>query len=210
MSVFGQNLKQLRERYGFSQSEFGEVIGVTKSTISQWEKGKSYPRRKFINLLMDKYELKMDFFDVETDSSVVISVDSCVEDFKKIPFYFNVNAAAGSGCFNENEEYELLHVKDLPSICNFAKLFCIVATGDSMEPVLKNGSLIVVDPTQNCIVDGHMYVFRQGDMLRVKVFSYERQMIKLKSYNKNYSDELYRFDELDVVGKVVFHATKID
>ncbi|MDN4708516.1 S24 family peptidase [Vibrio parahaemolyticus] len=57
--------------------------------------------------------------------------------------------------------------------------FCITASGDSMEPVIKHGSLLVIDSSQTNIVDGKMYVFQQDDFLRVKIFSYEK--IKLES-----------------------------
>ncbi|HHP0488834.1 TPA: S24 family peptidase, partial [Vibrio harveyi] len=86
-------------------------------------------------------------------------------------------------------------------------------TGDSMEPVLKHGSLLVVDTSKTDIIDGKMYVFNQDETLRVKVFSYEKQFIKLTSYNKNYTDELYRFDEMNklrVIGQVVYFSTKLD
>nr|WP_257974793.1 S24 family peptidase [Vibrio parahaemolyticus] len=49
--------------------------------------------------------------------------------------------------------------------------------------------------------------------MRVKIFSYEKNQIRVSSYNKEYSDELYRFDELTnlkIIGKVVWFSTRID
>lgn len=36
-------IKELRERAGLTQIEFAEAIGVTQSTVSQWEGGKICP-----------------------------------------------------------------------------------------------------------------------------------------------------------------------
>lgn len=36
-------IKELRERAGFTQAEVAEAVGVTQSTVSQWEGGKTYP-----------------------------------------------------------------------------------------------------------------------------------------------------------------------
>lgn len=43
MKLFSQNLKFLRKRAGFTQSELGEKIGVGTTTISNYEAGNSEP-----------------------------------------------------------------------------------------------------------------------------------------------------------------------
>lgn len=44
MSSIGQNIKELRIRRGYSQEELGELIGKTRSAISQYESEKIIPR----------------------------------------------------------------------------------------------------------------------------------------------------------------------
>lgn len=50
--TISDRLKQEREKLGFSQSSAGELVGVTKQTFIQWEKGKSYPDAHQITLLL--------------------------------------------------------------------------------------------------------------------------------------------------------------
>ncbi len=59
-TVFQQRLKELRKSKGLSQSELGEIIGVTYSSISYWEKGINEPKACYIISLAK-------FFGVSTD-----------------------------------------------------------------------------------------------------------------------------------------------
>ncbi|WP_188012762.1 XRE family transcriptional regulator [Photobacterium damselae] len=220
MKALGGIVKTLRLKAGLSQQELAEHVGVTKSTISQWERSVFYPKHKYINQLAKFFGkstneiLGIDKTKIEEDCSCESEHE--YEEITKIPFYNSINAAAGNGYQNDDNnsyDYEFIRLKDLPYRKNYDQFCCINVIGDSMEPVLKNGSLIVVDSSQKDIVDGSMYVFVQDDFIRVKIFSYEKQQIKISSYNSRYKDEYYRFDEVSnlyIVGKVVFHATKID
>ena len=216
-NVIGLNICKLRDMVGVSQEELGRNIGVTKSTVSQWELGKAYPKRKNVIKLAGYFNVTID--DIEKIDNIFNKAEKkedriCKyeDEIRYIPFYPNIYASAGNGCANDNEEYELIHIKDLPLNKKNPSLFCIAASGDSMEPVLKHGSLVVIDANQTNIIDGNMYVFRQDEVLRVKIFSYEKNVIKVISYNKHYNTETYRFDELpelNIIGRVVFHSTKI-
>lgn len=212
-NTIGKNIKRLRMEIGLSQEELGNGIGVTKSTISQWELGKALPKSRNIVKLTE--QLNVPRKSIEEEGNYKSSRhELCEQDkIRLIPFYSEIRAAAGHGHLNQEEKHELIHVKDLPNSTTTKNLFCILASGDSMEPVLNHGSLLVIDTSQKNIVDGKMYVFGQGETLRVKIFSYEKSGINISSYNKNYPDELYRFDEVNslrILGKVVFHSTKID
>jgi transcriptional regulator with XRE-family HTH domain len=52
MTIFNR-LKEEREKLGLSQSSAGELVGVTKQTFIQWEKGKSYPDAEQMSLLLE-------------------------------------------------------------------------------------------------------------------------------------------------------------
>ncbi|ELB2105249.1 helix-turn-helix transcriptional regulator [Vibrio parahaemolyticus] len=217
MSSLGIRIKELRNLHGLSQDELAHGVNLTKSTISQWELGKAYPKRKNIIQLSDFFDTTVEYLEhgIRTESELKEkeSDDSeYCDEIKTIPFYHHVNAAAGSGVRNSNESHRFIHIKELPCL-NVQSLFCITASGDSMEPVIKHGSLLVIDSSQTNIVDGKMYVFQQDDFLRVKIFSYEKNQIRVSSYNKEYGDEIYRFDELTnlkIIGKVVWFSTRID
>lgn len=50
-------ISQIRTNRGFAQSEFAEIMGVSKSTIDQWENNKSMPHMKKIRLMAFIFKL---------------------------------------------------------------------------------------------------------------------------------------------------------
>jgi len=59
--TFGIKLKELRENRDISQSKLGEIIGVDRRTIINYEAGKSFPRD------MNNYRKLAKWFGVTTD-----------------------------------------------------------------------------------------------------------------------------------------------
>ena len=65
--ILKNNLKQIRENKGFSQSQLAELIGVSRNTISSIETGQFNPTAKLALILciaLDKKFEELFFFDV--------------------------------------------------------------------------------------------------------------------------------------------------
>ena len=61
-----------------------------------------------------------------------------------------------------------LHRAALPSWARAEGLICIRASGDSMEPAIHDGDLVVLDRTSAEPADGQTFVLRAGGGLIVK------------------------------------------
>lgn len=64
--ILRNNLKQVRENKGFSQSQLAELIGVSRNTISSIETGQFNPTAKLALILCVALEKKFEelfFFD---------------------------------------------------------------------------------------------------------------------------------------------------
>jgi transcriptional regulator with XRE-family HTH domain len=57
----GPRLIELRRRYKLSQSKLGELCGVTKAAVSQWETGISTPEIKKLMELRSKLKFSLDW-----------------------------------------------------------------------------------------------------------------------------------------------------
>ena len=56
----GQKLKDKRTAMGLSQEQLAELLGVTRQTIANWEKGKTYPDISAVLKLSDLYSVSLD------------------------------------------------------------------------------------------------------------------------------------------------------
>lgn len=57
MATVGENIRKLREQSGLSQTELGKKVNKTRSCISQWENGKSYPRMGMVETLANIFNV---------------------------------------------------------------------------------------------------------------------------------------------------------
>lgn len=59
--IFGNRLKKLRVDKDLNQEQLGELIGVTKATISNWENGKGYADGDTLIKLANYFEVTTDY-----------------------------------------------------------------------------------------------------------------------------------------------------
>ena len=55
------SMKAARVNAGLSQKEAALKIGVTKDTLGNWERGKSFPSTKYIPLIEKTYNVGYDY-----------------------------------------------------------------------------------------------------------------------------------------------------
>ncbi|MBE8574087.1 LexA family transcriptional regulator [Vibrio sp. OPT18] len=196
-------LKNKRLEQGITQQELAGLVGVSSVAVSKWELGLSKPKPKNIKKL-----------------SLVLNVSEKVlsgkerlarSEYLEIPYYEDVKAAAGCGCFNEEPHehgIEMVPAKALASSCR-SSVFCISAYGDSMVPVFSDGAKLAIDSGKTVIKDGELYVVAYDGCLRVKVLFKTLNGIRLCSYNPMFKDEEYTHEELssfNVIGKVIWYS----
>lgn len=58
----GQTIRDLRTEHGYSQTQLGELLNVTDSTVSKWESGNSNPGIEQINDLAKLFGISVDAF----------------------------------------------------------------------------------------------------------------------------------------------------
>lgn len=54
------SLKALRVNKNLTQTETAEKLGITKTTVCNWENGKSFPNVKQIKMIEDLYGVQYD------------------------------------------------------------------------------------------------------------------------------------------------------
>lgn len=88
------------------------------------------------------------------------------------------------------------------------KVFIIDIIGDSMEPTLYAGDLVIVDTSKNYPASDGLYVLRSGTELLVKRIQINPldQSAAIISDNPKYKPiEAQNFSLISVIGKVIYH-----
>lgn len=87
---FGENLKLIRKSKKISQEELGELLGVSRQSVSKWETGENYPSMNNIMCLCDIFKCKInelvheDFIDINfLDDEIKMSVVKFKENEQK-------------------------------------------------------------------------------------------------------------------------------
>ncbi len=89
---------------------------------------------------------------------------------------------------------------------------CVPVKGNSMEPVLPDGSTVGVNTDAKSIIDGKMYALDHDGLLRVKLlYRLPGGGLRLRSYNlAEYPDEhydaAYAHDHIRIIGQVFWYS----
>jgi phage repressor protein C with HTH and peptisase S24 domain len=89
---------------------------------------------------------------------------------------------------------------------------CAAVTGNSMEPVLPDGSTVGIDTSRKQVQDGKMYAIDHAGQLRVKLlYRLPGGGLRVRSYNEaEHPDERYEGDYVEnhirIIGKVFWYS----
>ncbi|MBI1495370.1 XRE family transcriptional regulator [Halocynthiibacter styelae] len=217
MSTIHERLREERIRLGMNQPDFAEVGGAKKHSQINYEKGKTSPDGDYFAAIS---EIGADVLYILTGTKgsepeysgrESLGVENNLPYLTYLPEY-DISASAGPGAAVASEvivrdigfQEGFLH--DLgasPKHCSIIR-----ASGDSMEPTIPDGSLLVVDHSQAYINGGGIYVLGVADDLLVKRARKRiDNTIDLISDNQIYPPETIapdRMEDLRVVGRVVY------
>lgn len=138
------------------------------------------------------------------------------DDEVELPFFKEVELSAGKGSqvMLETHGRKLRFGKRTLSKKNIDPMAagCVPVTGNSMEPVLPDGSTVGVDTAAVAVQDGKMYAIDHDGQLRVKLlYRIPGGGLRVRSYNDaEHPDERYEKeyveDHIRVIGKVFWYS----
>lgn len=214
--TIGHRIKQVREEKKLSQEELANALGMHKSTIQRYETAQiekiKLPVIEAISQTLDvNPEWLSDKTDVRTNYS---TSDSPVERLrsqsvpyepgKMIPIPVVGRVAAGYTCLAETdvECYELV---DSESILDGYEYMWLQVKGDSMEPLILEGDLVLVRLQEMVNTGDYAVVIVDEEDGLVKQLEISKNSITLISVNRYYPPREFQSDDINrvrIVGKV--------
>lgn len=189
----GQRLSLVREKLGLTQREMASELSFSQGMVGFLESGKKLPSRNFLQKLAERFGVSSDWllngqgemiqkqsgFAGQTqqidppDGSQPMGGDFRVngQGFALVR-RFNVSASAGNGLVAaepEESEQVALPLNWLRRHNLTADLCGLVeARGDSMKPIIQDGSLLLVDFRPQYPIAKGIHVIRVGEEVLVK------------------------------------------
>ncbi|MEI7456584.1 MAG: S24 family peptidase [Nitrosomonadales bacterium] len=226
---FGENTVLSRIADAFQAEDInvlGLMIGVPPKTVATWKYRGTVPyeqvekiaRNRGISL--DWLMLgrgKLQYEDSPAFNSESKSAGAAPNGFVLVPRY-EVQASAGHGSLVHSEQivdylaFKADWVRNTLGVSQ-KDLALISVKGDSMEPVLSNEDLILVDMRKNCVEDNAIYVLQLNEALLVKRIQHKLDgSLHVMSDNPRYQAEIVSADraaDLNVLGRVVWSGRRM-
>ncbi len=218
--TIGERLKAERARLGKSQKEMAAETGIPLDTYTKYEGNARVPGGEALASLaragLDVNALLIGGAPGR-GSAGIPGAALVAGDFLMVPRY-DVHGSAGNGSLVHSEQvvdylaFRADWVRNALGVAH-KDLVLISVKGDSMEPTLSNGDLILVDISEQRVEDSAIYVLKNLDRLLVKRLQHKLDgTVVVKCDNQRYDSETYEAgaaSALMVVGRVVWAGRKL-
>lgn len=177
--------------------DVAKALGISPENLSILKKRNKIPYEE-IAYFCAKRKISINWLLFDQLNEEVIKE---TEKFSTIRYFKDINASAGGGAINFDENFEIVYIDKKIIDKN---LDAINVIGDSMEPTIKDGSIIFIDREDRNIVNGGIFTIRTNGGVFVKRVRVTTQGdIELISDNKAYPIEKVSKEEIEIIGKVV-------
>ena len=188
-------------------SDIARELGITKEHFSRSKKSGNPPLRPIVEFCAkENIVINYILFD-QSPESLMQPTDKLIT----LKYFKQINTSAGGGAINDNEDYESIRVDEelarvLGGRHKLKNIEAINVTGDSMEPIIKDGSVIFVDRSQIVPLKDkkEIYVLQTPGGTLVKRLDITADgKLKLISQNPEYDIEIIAFEDVVITGKVL-------
>ena len=199
---FKTRLKQLRNERKINQRELAKYLNVAPSTISMYENGQREPNFEVLEVLADFFNVDMNYLLGKTDKTTKLLIDK--PQGLKIPVLGTVAAGIPISAVEDILDYE-----EIPLAWqNQGEFFALKIKGDSMEPRMESGDVVIVKQQSDANSGDTVIVLVNGDDATCKRLEKTDNGIMLVSTNPKYPPMFYSLDDIEkkpvvILGKVV-------
>ncbi len=225
--TMGEKIRDARKASKLSQEEMAELVGVARGAVSSWENGRKTPGGKNLEKIASALGVSTDYLMGRETSAKkeALSAKSNIsgqrlnrDNVILVPVISPIlkcSAGNGNGYDDSGVAWDVvsqypLFDGTLSALYSSKSLSAMYAEGDSMEPQIHDGDLIVFVHDETWI-PGNIAIVRLDGKLFVKGILRSKNGYLLRSQNRDYADiEVGKDDDFSVVGRVVKIITDRD
>lgn len=205
------NLKELLSKRG-EKLNLSNATGISTGNISDWfnKNKKAMPSAEALDSIANYFDCSVDYLLGRTNIKEMNKTNQTT--IIKMPLYIQ-RVSAGIGNYIEYSEYPdqyiSLEENDIPNVClNNKDDYCVIVSGDSMEPDYHNGDTLFIHCTQQ-LETGDIGIFLVDNERLVKKYNRTDNLQSILIPLNNAYDEIpiNSYDAI-IQGKVVGKISK--
>lgn len=213
----GKRLSSFRSSLGLSQRAFAMSIGVSGGLIGQLEADIAPPSRSFLQKISDRYRISADWLlngagEMRTETADTRMIGVPMSEFVQVPI-LEASLSAGHGAASCAEDV----IGNLAFRSDWLKregvqpgsASLVRVKGDSMEPTLRDGAMVLVDHLRDDATRKDIYALRIGDDVLVKRLHRQGEVLFINSDNPTYDSRAVTgtaLADVKVIGRVVWQG----
>lgn len=200
-------VKEMRERAGVTQKQLAEALGITQQSVYYYESG---DRDIKASMLVDMSKvLNCTIAELlGIGASVAIRAEPCKS--YPLPVFGRIAAGTPSEALAQSDA---THETPAYLVGDHGNAFWLRISGNSMNRLFPDGSLVLIDPDEEVRNGDVGVVFVNGDDATIKRVYFEFDSIRLhpESYDPEYADRVIDGSDPDapevrIIGKAVSYT----
>ncbi|WP_158138686.1 LexA family transcriptional regulator [Vibrio metschnikovii] len=236
---FSHRLAQACSEAGIEEHGRGVVLakrlGVTPKAVSKWLNAESMPRRNKIAELAEFLGVSLFWLEygkneqhqrqgnaeVLGNMQVWDSNTPIGDDEVALPFLSEVKLSAGNGFISDIEHdngFRLRFAKSTLRRYNVTpeNAVCVAVYGNSMEPVLPDGSTVGINTGDKVLVDGKIFAINHnGELFIKRLYKLPGGGMRIYSFNeleyppREYTDAQVLEQNITIIGRVFWYSVML-
>lgn len=86
MNKYGQRLKELREKRGYTQEELAKILNTSRSRIGMYEQGKRQPDFEMQEAIADLFNVSLDYLFGRSEADIIAEkARDLYDQFESLP-----------------------------------------------------------------------------------------------------------------------------
>ena len=221
-------IKMIREQKILTQQQFAEYLGMAQGFLSELERGRYKPRKPLLLAISYLYKINYEWLITgkgekeEAEKPLVLhepeakyeESSTTYDEFVYVPQMKSLISAGGGLIPDTMIEMKIAFKRDwIQRKGNPENMSLIRATGDSMEPTLKPGDIVLIDHSRNDVdPHGGIYAIAVDGQIMIKRLQilYPSKKIKIISDNAKYESTEVDSDHLNINGKVIWYGRELE
>ena len=180
-----ERLKNARKAKGFTQEKLASLVSVSRQAYSSYETGTRDPDTRTLSQIAINLDVSVDYLLGKVTQSQT-------ESNRMIPLLGSVPAGVPIEAIEDVEEY----IDIYPRFVKHGELFALRVQGDSMEPDLRNGDIVVIEK-QEYVENGQIAVVRvNGEDFTIKRVKLSQKGLMLIPSNPAYDPVFFDSDQV--------------